>query len=68
MRRVHLIIGLFVIAPVPLAIAFFLEPEHGLAGRSHWSLLPLLALFAGSIAHVVSFVGASTEKLPKSAA
>lgn len=35
---------LFLVAPVLLTIASFLEPERGLAGRSWWSTLPLFAL------------------------
>jgi hypothetical protein len=45
-------------SPLILLIAFFLEPESGILGRSWRSYLGLIGLFAGVMAHIVAAAGA----------
>lgn len=45
---------LFMIAPVLVLFAFVSEPDHGFLGISWRSYYGVIALFAGSIAHLLS--------------
>jgi hypothetical protein len=53
---------LLLISPILLTIAFFQEPEHGLAGRSWRSSYALYALLAGSLLHVLSVFAEQAKK------
>jgi hypothetical protein len=50
--------GLIVASPVPLVLAFILEPERGFQPEMLWSASGIYALFLGCIAHFVSSFGA----------
>ncbi len=58
-RRVFQQIGslLLLISPILLAVAFFQEPMHGLAGRSWRSSFGIYTLLAGGSFHALSFLG-----------
>ncbi len=56
---------LLLISPILLTIAFFQEPAHGLAGRSWRSTYALLALFAGSLLHVLGVFAEAAKRAEK---
>jgi len=49
---------LLLLSPVLLTLAFGLEPELGMAGRSARSALGLFALLGGAVAHFAARLGA----------
>ncbi len=56
-RRLQLVgSALLLFSPASLALAFFTEPQLGLAGRSWPSRQGLFALFAGVMLHAMSRV------------
>jgi hypothetical protein len=67
-RRVFQQIGslLLLISPILLAVAFFQEPMHGLAGRSWRSSFGIYALLAGGSFHALSFLGRGPQVISNS--
>jgi len=49
---------LVAIAPLALAIAFLVAPEHGVEGRSWWAAYGWFALFGGTMMHLLARIAA----------